>query len=334
LFKPNQKSHKWYLFYRFFIAITLIGMLVWGVSWIADSIASRAPSVVQLIGLGILIPCFMIAAFMLMSLIVFPFKFSILGNLERTPFPNEQPVLRKTGTWGRIGLFRATIPFFNWILFPSGLGISIPGIGKVFIPINRLHLNKTSKSFSNNYQIIHDSPEVHGPIYLPDEILLERLRVLAGKNNTHVINRVKQRNNKQPKPSYYFWGMLLIGIIFTLFFFYPVFDRLNIDIQGIVLSRQEGHYDTIYRTYTDYRIQQDDGKIIIYRGNFAGASLSEDIPIGAEINKKKWEINYAVNDKKIKDFTLDFYLIFGFGGFALFVIGLIGIIRRWIRTTK
>jgi len=122
---------------------------------------------------------------MVMSLFVFAFEFSIFGPLERSPFPNEKPVLKENGTWGQIGLFRGTFPFFSWHVFPSGLGISIFGIGKVFIPaeqIKGLSEETGLKFFKGRYILKHSSPELLNPVYLPNSRLFEALKVFLLKS--------------------------------------------------------------------------------------------------------------------------------------------------------
>ena len=113
-----------------------------------------------------------------------------------------------------------------------------------------------------------------------------------------------------------------------------MFDRLSIDIQGVVISWQVGHYDTIYRVYTNYQILQDDGKTISYRANANDPSLSREIPIGARLVKNKWDFNYTVNGNEngneIKDFPLNFYFQIGVISFCAFIVGLIFNIRQWI----
>jgi hypothetical protein len=155
------------------------------ISWLAAFASDKAPSSSQMIWFGVLFPCFFIAVLMIMNAFVFNFKYSILGHLERTAFPNEQPVLTKTWQWGllgsgRLGLFRATS--INWYVFPSGLGISIPGIGKVFIPEKYIkEINENVKWFYlySCYQLVHTSPEVRSPVLFRDKELFETLRTVV-----------------------------------------------------------------------------------------------------------------------------------------------------------
>jgi hypothetical protein len=180
---PGQKkSHRRYVYYRFYVAAVFIGAIIFGIFWFISAAANREPSFGQVIGFGLLFPCFAVAVFMLMNIFVFPFEYSILGNLEKTPFPSEQPLMKVTSTWGQIGAFRATMPFFNWYVFRSGLGISILGIGKVFIPIEQIKSLNETRNFAiwgSPYEVTHISQEVNAPIYLPERNIFEALRNLT-----------------------------------------------------------------------------------------------------------------------------------------------------------
>ena len=184
MFPREPKSHQRYILYRIYVALILIAEFFFAFLWMTSIAANGEPSGLQTIGFFVLFPFFGVAVFMVMSAFVFPFEYSILGDLERTPFPNEQPILKIGKTWGQIGYFRGTIPFFSWYVYPSGLGISILGIGKVFIPTECIKsLNEDGGSFfsTSRYQIVHTSPEVNGPIYLPDKELFDILSTTVGK---------------------------------------------------------------------------------------------------------------------------------------------------------
>jgi hypothetical protein len=183
----QKKSHSRYIFYRYYIAVVYLAVIIWGIFWILSFAADREPTIAQVIGFGVLFPCFAVAVFILMSIFVFPFNYSVLGSLERTPFPNEKPILKVTGTWGQIGVFRGTMPFFSWYIFPSGLGISILGIGKAFIPVKQMKsLNRTSNLmiWGSPYEVTHTSREINEPIYLPEKNLFEALKDLYNKSIT------------------------------------------------------------------------------------------------------------------------------------------------------
>ena len=121
------------------------------------------------------------------------------------------------------------------------------------------------------------------------------------KENYQTASKFKQDFKKTPKLNYLLFAILLIGAVFTWFSFSTMWDRLSIDVEGVVISRQVGHFDTIYQIYVDYTIQQDDGAIVRYRAKSNDPSLSRDIPIGSQLIKKKWDFNYFINGSEIKD---------------------------------
>jgi hypothetical protein len=58
---------------------------------------------------------------------------------------------------------------------------------------------------------------------------------------------------------------------------------------------------------TRYVIRKPDGSKLEYVAGATDASLSRNIPVGAELEKRKWELSYSVNGKRIKDFPASFY---------------------------
>lgn len=167
--KTKLKSHK-----RYFFIIYCLGILfIWptGLFWIA------LKGHYQYINLYILVmaPLALIAVLMLMSLAISPFKYSIFGPYERRPFPNDKPLFEKS-TSGRISLMSVFGPLIKFMVFSSGLGISIFGIGKVFIPTQ--YFIKITPHFSGNYKLEHESPEVRSPIIFNSKELYEALHKL------------------------------------------------------------------------------------------------------------------------------------------------------------
>ena len=310
---------------------------------------------------------------MVMSVFVFRMEYSVLGDLERIPFPNEEPIAKFANTWGRIGSFRGTVPFFSWYIYPSGLGISIWGIGRVFVPADCIEsLNEDSDSLfsASRYEIIHNSPEVNSPIYLPSEMIFDKLRTIMKKrtpeinsetksftegiysrvpektgtkkeisienrrwmtsidNNTK--NKVSAQNTKpkSPKLNIFLVIAVLWGIPMMCFSLSAIYTRLNIDIQGVVVSSQVNLDEHNVNRHTDYTIRELNGNVIEYIAGASDPALSRDIPVGATLVKKKWDLNYTVNGNEVDDFPRVFYPLIGSIGFAIFASGLsIGILR-------
>jgi hypothetical protein len=185
----KQKTHHRYIFYRIFVVLAFMAMFIFTFYWMASFFTNAEPPKILAIGFAIVIPLFIVAIFMFMSVFVFGFEYSTLGNLERTPFPDEKPILKIDRTWGQIGLFRGTIPFFSWSVYPRGLGISILGMGKVFVPIEDIkELNMGEGPYTTviSNQIVHRCPEVNGPIYIPDNGIIEILRDAMAKQASKI----------------------------------------------------------------------------------------------------------------------------------------------------
>jgi hypothetical protein len=329
MLERRVKSHKRYIFYRIYAPTVWVIGLIWGIFWIITAVNNQQPSTIQIVVFALLFPCFGIDVFMILSLFVFPFDYSIFGRFERTPFPDEEPVLKKTKSWGQIGLFRATIPFFNWYVYPSGLGISILGIGKVVIPaesITEFNRKGGLGFWGTPYEVLHKCQELHDPIYLPNSELFEQLQTIVQGES---VTSESQRKEKSSIVNFLLIIAILWGIPMMLFSFGTTYQRLDIEVEDEVISREVGRYPSgPHRWYADYNIRQDDGTIISYRAGNNDPSLSRDIPIRAYLIKKKWSLNYYVDGKEVDDFPRVFYPIIGTIGFLIFSVSLIATIRR------
>lgn len=127
------------------------------------------------------VPLALIAMLMMLSLAISPLKYSIFGPYERTPFPNEVPLLERS-TGGRIALAQISGPLVKYAVYPSGLGISILGTGKTFIPTHAITVIKPH--FLNSYKLEHNSPELRNPVIFNNRELYEALRKLCGMHET------------------------------------------------------------------------------------------------------------------------------------------------------
>ena len=117
---------------------------------------------------------------MLFNLGAFTYDYSVLGRYKRTPLPDEAPILKQRGRFGRVGYLWMTSPLITWILYPSGLGIIMFGVGKAFIPIKNIVEVKVDKTFPYPfwppYEVLHNSPELNNPIILPNRKLFDTLQ--------------------------------------------------------------------------------------------------------------------------------------------------------------
>jgi len=106
-----------------------------------------------------------------------------------------------------------------------------------------------------------------------------------------------------------------------------VYGRLMIDVSGVVIDAQHG---TSYgRPHTYYTVRKANGEVTTFISGPSDASLHE-IPIGAEVEKKKWDIGYSLDHIYQLRFPLHFY-----GGLVVVAIVLIGYASlQWIKERR
>jgi hypothetical protein len=125
-----------------------------------------------------LIPVVLPAIFLVFNLMAFKLQFSVFGALQRTSFPEGEPLQSSRGTSGMIGLLHATAPFFSWHIFREGLAFNALGVGKGFIPTR--YIQRTQKRFFGGFTVWHESPEVRSPLVIPSSSLHQALQQLLG----------------------------------------------------------------------------------------------------------------------------------------------------------
>ncbi|MFH1403306.1 MAG: hypothetical protein ABIH11_03450 [Candidatus Altiarchaeota archaeon] len=190
----REKDHNRYLVYRAYIVyVILLTILVMG----GGSIGFP-PKEWRGYYMTLMAACMIPAAFMLFSIFIFPWQYSMFGRLERTGFPDEKPVYARKYSYGRIGLFNASSPFIDWIVFPSGLGVNIRPGGKAFIPLEKIDLEGKTKTMTDRMvfftpfekRIGHTSEEINGPLWAPKGVY-EALEELKRKkaNGTFLSSR-------------------------------------------------------------------------------------------------------------------------------------------------
>lgn len=173
----NLRKPPWsYLFFRCYCLAALLfwnGFGIWELLYAleTDRLHPWFPYVAPLV-----IP----AIFMCFSLLAFRFKYSVFGEFRRTSWPEEKSVCSARFTGGRVCLMSATVPFFNWHAFPSGLGFSIVGVGKGFIPYGHVTSIKEPSFLSPGFKITHTWPEVRSPVVLSSRKVCEVVREKAG----------------------------------------------------------------------------------------------------------------------------------------------------------
>jgi hypothetical protein len=180
--EPRRKPHKRYLFYR---AYCLAAMLAWNATGLLGLFGQLEFQRCLTHLMLAMVPLFLPALFMAMSLAVFPFRFSIFGAYERTPLPAERPTYRRSLSHGGVWWFRASVPFVTWTVFPSGLGISILGIGTAFLPAEQITELKQGL-FSRVLR--HTSPELRNPVYMPGRRLAREVTAILPPTLWHLYS--------------------------------------------------------------------------------------------------------------------------------------------------
>ena len=155
----RKKTNNRYIFYRYYCIAAIV---LW--NGVVVRIFIKGPLPLEFLVFGAFV---FPALFMILNLAVFKFPYSIFGPLERSTEPNENVVYESRATWGKIGWFHGTMPFFSYVLYPSGLEIAILGIGKAFLRFD--YVEELQSGFLRGYKIVHNSPEIRSPIYLPSK---------------------------------------------------------------------------------------------------------------------------------------------------------------------
>lgn len=179
MLQGKLKTHKRYIVYR---AYCIVMVIVWnaiGLWEFTEGISKKtAPQYIPL-----LIPFMLPALFMVFSWAVFPWDYSIFGRYERTPFPSGEPILKYRSSWGKISWFHASIPFFTWSVYTSGLCIAIFGVGKVFIPVE--NIVELKSGFIRGYKLRHNCPELRNPVTLPNKRVFEAIQDILKRHGKH-----------------------------------------------------------------------------------------------------------------------------------------------------
>ena len=178
----SRLKPRWsYLICRIYAPTVWIGFGNFDVIWCTSLLSGHDPWPILSITFLIIFPLFVVAVFMIMHLFIFPSEYGCFGRLARTPFPDEIPLVEIKNSFGAVSMFRGTKPFFSWYLYPSGFGVSIFGIGRAFIPTDRIIEVVESQGWEKfsygPYTLRHSSPELFSPVYFPDKRLFDTLQL-------------------------------------------------------------------------------------------------------------------------------------------------------------
>jgi hypothetical protein len=104
--------------------------------------------------------------------------------------------------------------------------------------------------------------------------------------------------------------VLALGILST-FGYNGVWQRYQLDLAGTVTARQVLPQDkfTHSPTTTLYTLKAGDGSIHEYTATRNDPSLPRTLPVGVNVTKRKGEMFYSVNGRRIDDFPFKAYVI-------------------------
>jgi hypothetical protein len=139
----------------------------WGVAMY--DVLFRQATLLFTLSSALALPFACVTIFMAVNSRTFPFPYNVFGTCPRTPFPAASAVKTFPNSWGGIGKGRFTVPFINWFVFASGLGIEIGGFGRVFLPYQSISSVETM-SFGRYNKLFHSHPEVRSPVVVPQNV--------------------------------------------------------------------------------------------------------------------------------------------------------------------
>jgi hypothetical protein len=99
------------------------------------------------------------------NLMAFPLPYSVFGKLNRTPLPQDDPILVIQGSWGTVGRLNSTVPLVTWRIYPMGIGIQMWLTGSVFLPLAAI--TAVQYNFFGQCTISHSWHELRSPVKGP-----------------------------------------------------------------------------------------------------------------------------------------------------------------------
>jgi hypothetical protein len=121
-------------------------------------------------------------------------------------------------------------------------------------------------------------------------------------------------------------------IVFGLFLFWgfgweTVGQRLQTEIDGVVIARQDVPSTGAPRYSTEYTIRGADGREQVYWAGPTDASLPRSMPVGTRIQKKRWQLEFT-RDGQTQGFPYVFYGLVMAAALCLVVWGLVSLRPR------
>ena len=126
------------------------------------------------------------------------------------------------------------------------------------------------------------------------------------------------------------FGLIIVGIFIIIFASSQVYTRAKIELIGKVITATKNYGMSGIHKSTTYVVEGiDGGKKVKYVAGCNSTDLDSDIPVGARISKKKWELSYMINEGEMDDNPKNTYSIMSFVGVMLIVTGVIKFRRSW-----
>ena len=132
------------------------------------------------------------------------------------------------------------------------------------------------------------------------------------------------------------WPLFAIGGLFlSILAAAEMSARANLTVDGIVISSELRHPEGARnRESRAYVLQSPSGEEFQYSAGPNDHSLSQSIPNGARVIKKKGKMTYTVDGRTIDDFPTGVYSVAGAGGALVFIMGSIASWKRFRRYYK
>lgn len=83
--------------------------------------------------------------------------------------------------------------------------------------------------------------------------------------------------------------------------------RLEIQLDGVVISSQDVPSKGAPRYVTEYTLRGNDGQDHSYIAGPTDASLPRSLPVGTHLTKRPWRLDYEKDGQTMKDFPVSFY---------------------------
>jgi hypothetical protein len=101
----------------------------------------------------------------------------------------------------------------------------------------------------------------------------------------------------------------LLFAIFILwgFGFGTVVNRLNTQLEGVIVASRDIPATGAPRYETEYVLHAQDGSETNYVAGPTDASLPRSMPVGTSVKKHRWRLDYERDGQRVDDFGIAFY---------------------------